>query len=98
MATILERPIPDHVRPDHVVDFDFYDDPRYKPDVYEGIARLIEASPPVFWTPHHGGYWVIANHAALFEVYRDPEHLSSERMVIPTPAPGAETAQLPYTN
>lgn len=95
MATILERPIPDHVRPDHVVDFDFYDDPRYKPDVHEGIARLIAESPPVFWTPHHGGHWVIANHAALFEVSRDPDNFSSESMVIPPPPAGEESRQLP---
>jgi cytochrome P450 len=96
MATAVQWRIPDHIRPDQVVDFDFYNDPRYHPDVHEGIARLVAESPPVFWTPHYGGHWVIAGHAAMFEVSRDTDNFSSASMAIPAPA--KETKQLPISS
>lgn len=80
---IAQISIPDHVHSDYVVDFDFYNDPRYSPDVHEGIAQIVAESPPVFWTPRNGGHWVIAGHAALFEAVRDTVNFSSSKMGIP---------------
>ncbi|KMS61685.1 hypothetical protein V475_12850 [Sphingobium baderi LL03] len=88
--------IPDHVDPDHVVDFDFYNDPRYAPDVHEGIAKIVAESPPVFWTPRYGGHWIIAGHAAIFQVVRDTETFSSAKMGIP--APEQEFKQVPINS
>ena len=74
---------PDHVQRDQIVDFDFYNDPRYQPDLHLGIAQIIAESPGVFWTPRNGGHWVVSSHAALFEVVRDTEHFSSSKGTIP---------------
>ena len=46
--------IPDHVSEHLVYDFDFYDDPRYQPDIHDGIAQVIAEAPPVFFTPRNG--------------------------------------------
>lgn len=96
MNGIAQISIPDHVQPDHVVDFDFYNDPRYSPDIHLGIAKIAAESPPVFWTPRYGGHWVIAGHAALFEAVRDTVNFSSSAMGIP--APEKEFRQLPINS
>ena len=98
MATTAQQRIPDHVQPAHVVDFDFYNDPRYHPDIHEGIARIVAESPPVFWTPRYGGHWVIAGHAALFEAARDTVNFSSAKMGIPAPPPDQEIKQVPINS
>ncbi|CAN5182798.1 cytochrome P450 [soil metagenome] len=96
MNSIAQIAIPDHIRPDHVVDFDFYNDPRYHPDVHEGLAKLVAESPPVFWTPRYGGHWVAVGHAALFQIVRDTDNFSSEKMGIP--APEVEFKQIPINS
>lgn len=96
--SITQISVPEHVLPEHVVDFDFYNDARYQPDVHEGIARIVAESPPVFWTPRHGGHWVIASHAALFQVVRDTENFSSAKMGIPAPPPEQEFKQVPINS
>lgn len=75
--------IPDHVSEHLVYDFDFYDDPRYQPDIHDGIAQVIAEAPPVFFTPRNGGHWVLAGHAALFDAVRNPAVFSSSKMALP---------------
>jgi cytochrome P450 len=88
---------PDHVAADRVVDFDFYRDRRYEPgDPHAGIAKLMAEAPPVFWTPHNGGHWVLAGHPELFEAVRDTEAFSSAKMGLP-PMP-SEPKQIPISS
>lgn len=78
-TAILARPA--HVAADHVVDFDFYKDLSV-PEPHDVIAKLA-AEHPVFWTPRHGGHWVLCGHPELFEAARNTEVFSSSNMNIP---------------
>jgi len=88
--------VPPHVTPDRVVDFDFYKDPRFATDdIHTAFAKMLKQVPPVFWTPHNGGHWVIAGHEELFEASRNTEMFSSTRGGLP-PSP-YEPSQLPIS-
>ncbi|MGE0387141.1 MAG: cytochrome P450 [Gammaproteobacteria bacterium] len=76
-------PVPPHVAPDRVVDFDFIADSRYRADVHDGILGLMREAPGIFWTPRNGGHWVVARHREMTDVSRDTEVFSSRRMGLP---------------
>jgi cytochrome P450 len=77
--------LPQHVRPEHVIDFDFYNDRRFteKGDVHDGLLQLNSESTGIFYTPRNGGHWVINGYELLFEAARDTETFSSRKMVVP---------------
>lgn len=87
MATQLNvsaaAPIPAHVPPERVHDFDFVFDPRLYPDPHLGMRALIKDAPSIFYTPRHGGHWVITEHEAAWEFVRNPEVFSSRFLSIP---------------
>ena len=88
----MTRPIPEHVDPSLVWQFDFYNDGRYTEagGVYEGIDKLrAEGAPGIFYTPEYGGHWVIHDHELVFEAARATDIFSSRMMGIPAP-PGQE--------
>ena len=69
---------PAHV-PDHLVyDFDYYRDPALLRDAHARIIELQDRAPPVFWTPRHGGQWVVQGHDAVYDAQRQTEIFSSE--------------------
>lgn len=81
MATLTEPvPVPDHVPPEAVFDFDMRFDPALLKDPHERVQELLRVAPPVFWTPRNGGRWIAIGHAEIFEASRDPEHFSSSYM------------------
>src|ERR1700728_602738 len=54
-----ETPLPAHVNPQLVVDFDYFNPPGLAEEgVYEAWHRL-HRGPDIFWTPRHGGHWVV---------------------------------------
>lgn len=73
-------PIPDHVSPQAVYDFDMRFDPALLANPHERVRELVRDAPPVFWTPRNGGRWIATGHAAVFQAARDPEHFSSTYM------------------
>lgn len=82
----LANPLPGHIPPDRVVDYDLYQGQRYAEsgDLHEGIFRVCEeAGRGIFWTPHNGGHWFINDYELLFEAARQPELFSSTEMTIP---------------
>jgi len=84
MATAaIERPLadrPGHV-PEHLVyNYDMYHDPALVEDMPARILDLARNAPPVFWTPHNGGHWVICRHKDVFDAARDWEHFSSDHI------------------
>ena len=88
----MTSPVPEHVDPSLVRQFDFYNDARYVEagGVYEGIDRLrAEGAPGIFYTPEYGGHWVIHDHELVFEAARATDIFSSRIMGIPAP-PGQE--------
>ena len=84
MATLAAPPQltqrPEHVRADLVYDFDMYHDQALVEDMPARILDLARNAPPIFWTPHNGGHWVICRHAEVFEAARNWQDFSSDHI------------------
>ena len=55
-------PVPPHVRPESVVDYDFYSDRRHNEvgDIHLALHRMAEEEcRGIFWTPQNGGHWIV---------------------------------------
>jgi cytochrome P450 len=70
-------PVPAHIPPEAVFDFDFRADPGLLADPHERLREILRDAPPVFWTPRNGGRWVVMGYPEIFEASRDPERFSS---------------------
>ena len=79
---------PEHVPDALVYDFDHYSDPGLIADAPARIAELVRDAPPAFWTPRHGGHWMLCSHAAVYQASRDSETFKEiERVTIGSTAP-----------
>lgn len=76
-------PLRTDIDPGRIVDFDYIADDRLTPDIHEGVLRLRDEAPDLFWTPHHGGHWVVMDPALITEVLRTPGVYSSRNLTIP---------------
>lgn len=74
----MNQSVPAHISADRVYDFDMFADAAYLKDPHARIAQMLADAPPVFWTPHNGGHWLIVGHEAVFKASRDPETFSSQ--------------------
>ena len=76
-------PRPDHVRPDLVVDFDYYHPPGIEDgDVYAAWNRL-HHGPDIFWTPRNKGHWVATRGEDIRAILSDHEAFSSRAVFLP---------------
>lgn len=73
-------PVPAHVPPEAVYDFDMRHDVKLLTDPHERVRELLREAPPVFWTPRNGGRWIAIGHPEIFEASRDTERFSSGLM------------------
>jgi len=71
---------PDHVPDSLVYDFDYYSDPGIIENPHDHALKLVREAPPIFWTPRHGGHWVIKSHKAVFDASREIDIFSSSPM------------------
>ena len=71
---------PDHVPDALVYDFDMYFDPALVADAPARILDLARNAPPIFWTPHNGGHWMICRHDPVFRAARNWEVFSSDHL------------------
>ena len=78
---------PAHVPTTAVHDFDYFRDESLFADPHKRILELVEAAPPLFWTPHNGGHWMAVGYEEAFQILRDPGTFSSALM-------SAQAAQL----
>jgi len=78
----VKSPVPSHVPPHLVVDFDLYR-PLSPGDLYhDPFARVMaNGAPEIFWSPYNEGHWVAARTAVLNEVFADPVRFTSSRGV-----------------
>ncbi|RIJ29843.1 cytochrome P450 [Henriciella mobilis] len=83
MGAMPESDIPEHVPPERVVEFDFYNDARIQKDIHDGLIALRSEAPGLFWTPFNGGHWVVLDTSAISTVLRTPKVFSSRQLQIP---------------
>lgn len=77
--------VPDHVPQDLVVDIDLFDIPGGDKDTALAWRSYQRAGRHVVYSPHNGGYWVATCGEDMPGLYRDCEHLSSAKVVVPDP-------------
>lgn len=80
MALSEAVPVPAHVPPEAVYDFDMRADPALLANPHERVREMLREAPPVFWTPRNGGRWIAIGHPEIFQASRDPETFSSGLM------------------
>jgi cytochrome P450 len=78
MADITAPAKPAHVPDPLVYDFDLLHDSALIADPHARVLDLLENAPPIFWTPAHGGQWVVTSYDGVFEAARDWGAFSSE--------------------
>ncbi len=71
-------PVPDHVPPAAVYDFDMFMDEGLLADPHERVRQILAEAPPVFWSPRNGGHWVTMGHKENYAASRNTEVFSSE--------------------
>jgi cytochrome P450 len=76
----MDLPVPEHVPPNLVFDFDVYTAPELDQDPHRTMVELLQAKkvPPIFFTPRNGGHWIIVGAEEGLEMLRDFERFSSD--------------------
>ena len=76
----MDLPVPDHVPPHLVFDFDVYTAPELDQDPHRTMVELLQSNkvPPIFFTPRNGGHWIIAGAVEGLDMLRDFERFSSD--------------------
>jgi len=69
--------IPAHVPAQLVYDFDYRYDPALLVDPHKRLLEIVKTVPPIFYTPRHGGHWVLTSHQAVAGAARMPEIFSN---------------------
>ncbi len=73
-------PVPAHIPPEAVYDFDMRFDPGLLADPHERLREILREAPPVFWTPRNGGRWIVMGYPEIYEAARDPDRFTSTFM------------------
>ena len=77
-------PVPGHVPPNLVVDFDIFNPPGHQTDYHAAFKRLQdEGKPDIFWTPRNSGHWVPIRGKDIAVMFNDYERFSSVQKSIP---------------
>lgn len=79
-------PVPAHVPPERVFDFDFFAPAGWEEDIQLAWKRLHEVAPDIFWTPRNGGHWVATRGQDIREVQTNYRRFSQRVMTIPAAA------------
>jgi cytochrome P450 len=83
-------PIPGHVPPGLVFDFDFFAGPEFTYQPHQSLTTELRQRPDIFYTPRNGGHWVIGRMEDAGELVQDPATFSSN----PAVSGGAVTVSL----
>ncbi len=79
-------PVPAHIPPELVHDFDLFDPPGWEDDVQLAWKALHDAAPDVFWTPRNGGHWIATRGEDIREIQTNWRRFSQRIMTIPASA------------
>jgi cytochrome P450 len=76
--------IPSYVPPELVHEFDVYNVEVENGDYHTAMKRLhAPGIPDIFWTPKNGGHWVATRGEDIYQIFKDAERFSSQKMVVP---------------
>lgn len=78
-----KSPVPAHVPPGLVFDFNVYEPVTPGADVFEAMVDLKHKAPPVFWSQYNGGHWYVPDGTLAREVFTDQETFSSQTLMLP---------------
>lgn len=77
-------PVPGHVPPHLVYDFDVYHPPGGEEDYQQAWKRLHDdGAPDLLWTPRNGGHWLPIRGEDIYFLYQDWQDLSTEQYFPP---------------
>lgn len=79
-------PVPEHVPPERVFDFDFLSPAGWQEDIQLAWKRLHDEAPDIFWTPRNGGHWVATRGEDIREIQTNYRRYSQRVMTIPAAA------------
>lgn len=83
-TAVTVEDIPSHISPDRVIDFDIYDPPLGKSDIYDGWASLVgDEVADLVWTPRNEGHWLPTRSSLVLEILEDHENFSNNNVIIP---------------
>jgi cytochrome P450 len=85
-ATRLSR-IPDHVPPELVIDFNYFDPPGAEVDPHLAWKKLHDG-PDIVYTPWNGGHWIATRADDVAAIMRDWENFSNREFTVPKRGPG----------
>ena len=71
-------PVPAHVPPHLVFDYDRFFQPELSQSPQRNVAQLFAKLPPIFWTPRNGGHWMVARSSVAVDMLRKWEIFSSD--------------------
>ncbi len=78
----MHAEVPSHVKPEQVVDFDFYHPCEPGGDPFLAWKKLQEG-PAMVWTPHNQGHWIAVRGSQIKETLTDWQRFSSSSAFIP---------------
>lgn len=75
---------PPHVPPALVHEFDLYNLEVQGGDYHAALKQLhAPGIPDIFWTPKNGGHWVATRGEDIYQIFKDSERFSSQKLVVP---------------
>jgi cytochrome P450 len=78
MQIAPDNPVPGHVPPHLVLDYDIWSEPTLPPDIQFAIVnRLHHGVPDIIYTPRNGGHWMLSRMDHVTKLVRDAETFSS---------------------
>ena len=74
----MATPIPPHVPPERVVEFDRFTSPVLQRCPHRGVTELFKNSPDIFYATGDRGHWVVASATVARDMLRQPDKFSSD--------------------
>jgi len=75
--SLAQGHIPRHVPPELVIDFDACNDAGLKKDVFERLDGLRRSAPPIAWSPHNGGHWLVFGEEDMQTILTTPDEFTT---------------------
>ncbi len=83
MSTAQTAGKPAHVPKERVVDFDIYNFAAPAGEYQLSLKRFADTVPPLVWTPHHGGHWLLTRADVIERMLSEFENFSSNHITVP---------------